>query len=374
VGFDQSHYVPIILTKRGERSALTDLASTCKDAMTPLFVVNPVDWNFDDEAPAKTIDAHLIDLPLKLAQSWGTKPAMIDLLFIEQSAIMSNGDHPLVWLTAQAAVHGLPLVPVTSIDRDATHQQAVRDVHARDGLGASLRLPASEFPSALAPGALNAFLAGLGVGPGEVDLVLDLGDEVTSSLARPTIRGELTSLPLLNDWRTLTVAGASFPKDLSGVPRGISEIDRAEWLLYQDLAAVPPASRTPTFADYVIAHPDPSMDVDPRVMSISAALRYTTGDIWLVFKGELFKGRAGSGLGAAAVTPLASALVADNRFAGIVHCTGDVWFDAVASGQSGSNPEQWRRHGTVHHLTTVTDQVANLFAPSTGHASASVAP
>jgi Beta protein len=64
--------------------------------------------------------------------------------------------------------------------------------------------------------------------------------------------------------------------------------------------------RLPTFGDYAVAHPDPSRgDVDPKVMSISAGLRYTIDDEWLVAKGGLYKATGGRSLGGEAAIPVA---------------------------------------------------------------------
>lgn len=374
--FDHRHYVPILLAKRGERSAVRDLPAADRHTMTPLFVVPPVDWNFDTDAPAKTIDQHLQNLAKDLAQAWGAQRAFIDMPFMGVGTVMANGVHPLEWLTSQANAHSMTLVPVVSPGRDPGYQQAVINIVARDGRGACFRLPSAEWPSAATAAPVNTLLTSLALTAQDVDLVLDLTDEVVGApgLALTAVRNELSVLPHLAGWRSVTVAGAGFPKQLTGYGRGISVIDRIEWQIYQALLASPPSARTPTFGDYAIAHPDPSVDVDPKFMSISAALRYTIADHWLVAKGDLFKGTGGSGLGGAAVPPVAQQLVADARFlAG--HCDGDDWLTQVAAGTTGGgNPEAWRRIGTLHHLTLVSRTVANPPASSGGGGPAPGAP
>ncbi len=364
MNFDSQHYVPILLAKRGERSAVRDLDAGSKAALTPMFVVAPVDWNFDTDAPAKSIDSHLGALPRDLSECWGTREAFVDLLFLDEAATMQSGQHALVWLTAEAAKHNLPLVPVTSPGRSHMYQQAVADVHGRDGRGVCLRLAPADWPSATGMAEIDSLLGAIGVRPNEVDLVLDLGSDVVTApgLALAATRTEIAVLPHVHNWRTLTVAGAGMPKGMGDLPRGLNEVDRCEWLLYQGLVRGPALARVPTFGDYVIAHPDPTVGIDPKFMMISAALRYTDGDVWLVPKGELYKARAGRGFGGAAVPPIADVVVQDHRFMGIQHCTGDQWIhDAANNNNAGGSPETWRRQGTVHHLTAVTGQIATLF-------------
>jgi len=45
IEMERASYVPILLTKRGELSALGDLTPKTKSMLTPLFVVHPLDWN-----------------------------------------------------------------------------------------------------------------------------------------------------------------------------------------------------------------------------------------------------------------------------------------------------------------------------------------
>ncbi len=182
----------------------------------------------------------------------------------------------------------------------------------------------------------------------------------SSELALTAVRNELNALPYAADWRTVTVSGAGFPKDLSGVGRGgLSAVERTEWVLYQDLLAGSTTSVVPPqFGDYGVAHPDPILNIDPRLLSISAAFRYTIDLAWLVAKGELFKGAGGSGKGGAAALPSQQRSLPTRGSRGASHCAGDAWIAAVPG--SGGNPEAWRRVATTHHLTHVAEAVSRL--------------
>ena len=360
MAFDHRHYVPVVLTKRGERRALADLAPSIKSGFTPLFEVAPIDWNFDLDEPAKTIDEHLKTLGDDLAGCWGSDRAFIDMRFIEPTERMSDGSHPLDWLIVRANAAGATLLPSVSPSRDAAYRAAAARSVARDGRGACVRLATGEWPSATGTTQLDGLLRELAISPAEVDLMLDLAEDgaASSGLALAAVRNELNALPNATDWRTVTVSGAGFPKDLSGLGRGLSVVERTEWTLYQDLLAGPSTSVIPQFGDYGVAHPDPILNIDPRLLSISAAFRYTIDRAWLVAKGELFKGAGGSGRGGAAALPVAAAIAADSRFAGAAHCAGDAWIAAVPG--SGGNPEAWRRVATTHHLTHVSEAVSRL--------------
>lgn len=358
-------YRPVLLTKRGERGALADCSTALKSQLLPVLEVEPIPWDFEADAPAKGIDEHLASKPTDLAQSWGLGRSAVDMRFLGDE-LLANGEHPLLWMTGAANGLGLPLEPSVGINRTPAYRQAAAMAIARDGHGATVRLPLAEWPTNLGASHLDDLLRELGVGPEAVDLILDLEAEVVAApgLALTAVNAEIAGLPYRDDWRSLTIAGSAFPQSLSGYPKAMNTIDRAEWMLYQAVCATSP-SREPMYGDYAIAHPDPSVDVNPAYMSISGSLRYTVESHWLVPKGELFKGQGGLGIGGAAITPLAQALVAHPEFMQSGHCSTDEWIVGVAGGESGGNPEQWRKRGTRHHLQVVTDQLASPSAPST---------
>lgn len=334
-GFDHRCYVPVLITKRGEHTALRGLPAAIKQAMMPLLVVPPVDWDYELDQPAKSIDQHLAQRPRELRDAWGTAWAFIDLSFIGE-APMASGLHPLVDFTARANQLGLPLVPVVSIDRSPTYRQAAADVVVRDHRGICLRLGPSEWPVGTQRQAdLNALMTSLGVTAQETDLILDIGSDVVAApaISLTAANAELTALPFSADWRSLTVLSAGFPKGAGDFAKGMNYIDRADWQLYKDLVAqIGTNGRLPSFGDYVVAHPDPAVDVDPRMMQSSATLRYTASDTFLFPKGELFRGRGTTGLGAAAVPPIAQVLANDSDFLGTAHCDTDQWVEDVAAG------------------------------------------
>ncbi len=364
VGLAHSEYMPVLLTRRGERGALNDLASAVKVSMMPLFVVEPIPWDYDNDAPAKSVDQFLHGKAVELAQTWGTSTAFVDCLYLDDT-LLSSGMHPLVSICAEAAGVGLTLLPSVGISRTSAYKAAAATVVAQQGKGACFRLTPPEWPTTAATSAVDQLLTALGLSPAEVDLVLDVGAEVAAapSMTLTAVRGAIATLPYLADWRSLVIAGAGFPENTSGLGQGISVLPRAEWQLYQQLVGSPLA-RIPSYGDYVIAHPDPTLlDVNPRFMSISAHLRYTSGDTWLVAKGGLFKGPAGTSQGGAAMLPLGPQLVAHPSFMP-GHCDTDQWVQNLAPPATGGNPEVWRRRGTLHHLQLVTEQLAILYAPS----------
>ena len=360
-----STYVPILLTKFGELQAMRSLPARARERFTPLFAVPHVGWDYDADDWKETLDEHLGGLPAALAQAWADRYGFVDLLLVDDDGPMADGRHPLVWLTGEARVLGAPLLPIVSPTRSAAYRAAARTVQARDGEGVGVRLQIPDWPINTAPAALDQLLAELGITPGEADLVLDLGAQ-TGLLALTVLRQQLAALPHLQQWRSLIVASAGMPQDMP-TGSGIHVVPRDDWLLYGALRNGPALAREPTFSDYAVSSVEPAPDLDPRLMSLSATLRYTSGDDWLIAKGGLFKGPGGSSLGGSAMQPVAGSLRAHSGYLGAEHCGCERWLERVVTGvASGGNPTVWRKQGTFHHLVVVTEQLAKFHAASSG--------
>jgi hypothetical protein len=360
--FDNTHYVPVLLTRRGERSALADLTEDVRSKMTPLFAVHPIDWNYETDAPSKNVDDHIASLGSKLATSWGVNRAFIDLVHLDMAEHDDKRRHPLDVIIEDAESAGLPLVPVVSPLRDPHYLSAAGRSHATNGRGICIRLNPPDWPAGRGnTEELEDLMKLLDVQPDQVDLVLDLGHEVHSGLADVLVRAELGSLVHADSWRSVTLVAGAFPKDLANMPKNtITSVERLDWQLYTEVAGE--GARPPCFGDYGVAHPDPFVGTDPKLMSISAAIRYTVADDWLVAKGGLFKGQGGSGRGGDALIPAAGLLAEHEEFCGRDFCAGDRWISQVAqAGAGGGNPERWRRVATNHHLTFVTGQIASHY-------------
>lgn len=363
-----SHYMPILLTKKGELDGLADLDADVKARFTPMFAIHPIPYDYEHEhETSKTADQHVVGLGKKIVKAWGTGRAYLDPVFLRGEAVEPGAADPVNTVFTDAAAEGLHLVPVTTPGQLGPYTDLAAEIHRRSETGLCMRLTSNQWPiNPIRAHALTTLLDALDVTPPDVDLVLDLGVEVTSALAADAVAAGLSTLPFSNEWRTVTLTGGSFPENLSNIAKHqLVRLPRSEWAVYNRARdeAQAAGTRIPDFGDYGIAHPDPNVsEIDPRFMQISAQQRYTIDDCWLVAKGELFKGRAGSSVGGEATRPLARMLASAPEFCGPDYSPGDRWiFDTAAGEGKGGTPLIWRRHGTSHHLTFVSESLATRF-------------
>jgi hypothetical protein len=359
---DETHYVPILQAKAGELSALASLASDVKAAMTPLLEVPPVPWDWENDEPAKTLGEHLDPVAGNLRTSWGTEhPLLVDLLFIEDDEI--DGQHPIDFVFERARSHGVLAIPVTGQRRSAAYQNAVRRIVASDGRGLCLRLESEDFQADNPGQTIMELLGTLGVQPADVTVLIDLGPispDQSGTIALAT-KAMLSALPHMQQWRDLVLAGSSFPPNLSDFAADtVGSVAREEWSVWQAIRTAARATRVPTFGDYAIAHPDPTVsDVDPRLIQMSANIRYTTDASWLIFKGRGVRLQ-----GFAQFHALAREVTKHPAYSGPTFSWGDEFIAQCAQGRSTGNATTWRKVGTSHHVTFAVRQLARLAAGS----------
>ena len=348
MNFSPNHYVPVLKVKRGEKKALASIKLGLRKHVTPLLEIVERKRTADR---LPTVDEHLSTAFKDLVPSLhGYARCLLDVREIAP-------DDPSVAAEAfnRASDAGISFTPVTGISRTADVTSAV--AHSSIN-GVGIRLTRQEFEGGHLTADLNSFLAANGFTPDCVDLIVDLGqvENLIAAGVMALTQAFLTDVPNKDQWRTLTVTGSAFPLSMGVVNRNSSaRIKRSEWLAWRDglFARRATLERLPTFSDCVIQHPVGVENFDPKVMQVSAAIRYTLANDWLLVKGESTK-----------VVPtriqfpqLATRLVygqLQSDFAEAVHCMGcQMAKDSADGGDRLGSAEVWRRIGTIHHITTV---------------------
>lgn len=356
--FDRRHYVPVVKWKQGEQKALETLTPPSKERLTPLIEIPPIEWDFENDVPKKTVDEHLVNFGETLQRSWPQR-ALIDLLFIHPSERMASGLHPLAYVLQEARARRIPLVPVTNSERDADYNAEVVAADQKDHLGAAIRITERDFDT-LKPN-LDSLLKALQMNPEQIDLVVDYGYVDPAFLTRTSLflTGLIDNLPYLDEWRNVILCGTGFPKNLSDVSANtVDQIDRAEWIIWKRIMRVGTVNREPIFGDYGISNPEP-FEGDPRFINMSANIRYTAADKFIIFKGLITRK-----YGSAQYHQLANQVVRHPEYSGRNFSAGDLYINDVAQNNDGpGNATSWRKAGTNHHLTYVTNELSTVTLP-----------
>lgn len=353
MSFSPSHYVPVLKVKRGEKKALTEISPNSRRHVTPLLEIV-------ERREEKSVEEHLDTTFAKLAES--VAPYM--RCFLDAREIEPDGEPAAAAVFERASTEGITFTPVTGISRSSDVVPAL-DYRAE---GLALRLTREEFEAGHLPQELRTFTEGHGLNPEETDLIVDLGavDDLVTPGIRALAQGFLSAVPDHSAWRTFTVSACAFPLSMGGVDRHSHDfVERADWLAWRNGLHTRrnDLPRLPTFSDCAIQHPTGVEGFDPRYMAVSASIRYTLEEAWLLVKGESSRRTPTT----VQFPELATQLVYGHlreHFAGADHCAGCASMKAAADGTPGlGSAEVWRRLGTIHHITRVVQDLSALPEP-----------
>lgn len=350
--FGPRHYVPVLKVKRGEKKALRSIASTLRSQITPLLEIVE---RKSDKAP--TVDAHLDTVFRDLFDS----VRIYDRCFLDARELAVDGPAAAAAVFRRASEEGIVFTPVTGISRSADVSAAL----ASRANGLALRLTRDEFERGELDGNLQAFIGQHEIVPEETDLIVDLGpvDRLITEGVAALTNGFMGAVSDHQQWRTFTVSGCAFPSSMSVVGRNSHAfVERAEWVAWRDHlhACRDSISRLPTFSDCCIQHPLGVEGFNPRTMQVSASIRYTLPEKWLLIKGESTRIR----LPRVQFPELGTRLVYgqfQRHYCGRTHCEGCASMKDAADMAGGfGSAEAWRRLGTVHHITTALEAIGSL--------------
>jgi hypothetical protein len=356
---DHLHYVPVLKARRGEFTALEALNSEARSRLTPLLEVPPIPWDFEHEVPAKSLDDHLGPVAANIARFWGKEQTFyIDFSWIAEEE-SSGGTHPVTSVMNELRELGTEAIPVVGASSPGGYSAAVKDVVGEDQRGACLRLDRDDLRRLNALAGLLADASGAIDAPAdEIDLILDFKDfdAGQASAIEIAAAAALSSIPDPGEWRSLTLVGGAFPLNLSGLASE-AQIQRADWDVWRTLAISrgDELPRRPAFGDYAVQHPEPD-EIDPRLMKMSAAIRYATPAEWLILKKKNVQDH-----GWEQFHDLSAELIQRDEYRGADFSDGDQMIEACANRASGTgNATTWRKIATNHHIATVVDQLASL--------------
>lgn len=360
MNFDHSHYVPCLRWKQGEYQAVYRLKPATRRIFTPLIEVPEIGWDFENETESKTIDEHLAPFAKRVHEKWGRQACFIDLKLIGPDERMATGIHPVRFVFDGLRERVCSAIAVTGLDRNHDYQQEIKNVVTRDKFGVCLRIKIEQAAKGSFNKELDSLLSKLRVKPESCDLIIDLDAPNFIPLEgfSKAIHAIVNSFPYLDDWRTFSIIGTSFPESLGGIKIGVTTIPRYEWQIYKILInrLIKAKLRLPTFGDYAISHPD-IPDLDWRVVKPPVKIRYTIDDRWYIVKGKNYRD-----YGYGQYQKLSEKILNSVYYHGPTFSWGDEYIYQCANGGKTGHLTMWVGVDTNHHINKVTQDIASFYA------------
>jgi hypothetical protein len=365
----QQRYMPVLWWKKGEQDAVKHLFTHDKLKMTPLLNVlgqrPPEEEGIRESKRQRPKSDWLTEMADTIEKSWGYAPALVEVHALGGQPIPAGPLHPVVRLFDEARARGLRLVPVGRLTYRPVLRAAIWETVVRDGRGMCIRLTRRDLARPALQADLQNLLDDLALTPAEADLVLDFEIVDASGF---DLMVACALLPILDEWRSFTVVGGAFPKDLGGPLQtpGRHLQSRYEWRTWTDQIgrSLP---RTPAYGDYAMRYP--LLIKYERRPTPSASIRYTVDRDWVVMRGQQLNAER-----FVQYRANAQLLKAGTDYKGESFSYGDQCIHEIATGTKNTgNPQSWLTVGVNHHLTLAVLQLASLFDSSSGHAHMTVA-
>ncbi len=342
---ESKRYFPILKAKRGELAALAELSGDVRDQITPLLEVVPVsrkDGDTQDTLRTKLTTA-IRKLPIDIQKSWknprhfflDTRHLPVDFRIADIS--------PLFYLWKECAARDLFAVPVLRGSAEESEFVAVKSCVDAGSQGMALRISQQTlFGSAVE----NMIARAVSIcSASRIDLILDLGSFSGDHIDPLSfaVSNKLRTLPRLEEWRSVVIAGTAFPEVSTVRPDSRATFSRSEWALWKSVRSAN-VVRDLEFGDYAIQHPKL-----PDGMHLPApGIRYTAENEWVIFKGH--KSVASRADEEPQYPRLSQQLIADSIYCKPEFSVADRdrSLDCANGNRAPGNPERWRRIGTRH--------------------------
>jgi hypothetical protein len=105
-------YVPALKWRTGEYQAIFRLSDAAKNRIAPLFMIPPIEFDFETWSPKHTVQEHVSPFAKRYNAKWKTRHAWVDVDSTLQAAKMDNRhkrqDRPS---SSSGAASALSLVP-----------------------------------------------------------------------------------------------------------------------------------------------------------------------------------------------------------------------------------------------------------------------
>lgn len=359
-----NHYVPILKCKAGELAALKSIGDEIKNSITPLLCIHPVPLAYPPEKgdpyPSKSVSKHLEDVAKKLSAAWGSEKSVIVDFDLPVDALAGTA-HYLTFFFDLLLGDEVKLIPTYGPDRDGDdlYLSSLKSFVPSKCKELCIRLTWQDVELY---GELNQKIIDImklfSINEKMVHIVFDV-----RSIEPEEIDGKceiivkaINSLSNLNEYKSLTVSAAGIPKDMSKF-KASSENNqiRSDYKMWGLISDKKP-NRKPLFSDYCIVNPD-AAEVDPRKMSRSARIRYTTDKDWLILKGKGYKKSPAS----IQNHELSKALITHKKYMGEGYSVGDGFINKCAKKSIGpGNAQQWVAAESNHHITHVVRQLSKV--------------
>lgn len=355
----EKKYLPILKFRQGEYQAVMRLETNIKESIFPLFVIPPVEYDFEKQEMKKSADEHASQIPSRLLSKWGNQKAAIDIDSSLHTQHMDSGELVYDFLFDTLLDNDTFLLPVIRPEYSSEYWDAAIEYSYNNSCGVVFRI---QFEDLANPDVTDRILNEINdneIDLGSVEIVIDYGNEADYDPLED-IR-EITSLLIKNipnhsEFNSIYLAGTTL-KLTSVSSRTSVNQSRDDWEFYKEFYNhesddIPNIG----FADFGIESPAFMPSVDMRKLKPAARVIYSNENGWNIVKGGAFRDDPSQ------MHALCKSFIEDSgQFIDESFSAGDKKiYDCAYERCSNGNMTTWKEAATSHHIAFVVHQLANF--------------
>lgn len=339
----------------GEYQALMRLDKDEKNSVVPLIMIPPVEFDFEEKRPKKTVQEHIEPFGKRLKSKWDSRKIFIDIHDSLEAESMDNGESVLRFIFSETKAKKCHGIPVVGFSRGDNYLDEVKQIIAESNVGVMLRVGLTDLMTPTLNSNIDRILKRLAVEVSQVDLLIDLAEpdsfEPYNVFAK-ALSTRILTISSLDKFRSFIISGMSLKLAEFKKPGG--QAIRHEWKLYKELVDMLKLKRTPTYSDYTIESPK-FTEMDMRMMKPAGKIVYSCNDIWYVVKGNAFRGNEEQMYGHC------HTIINSGYYCGERYSYGDKKInDTNIQRNNTGNLGTWKQVGVNHHITMVVEQLSSF--------------
>ncbi len=351
--------MPVLKWRMGEYQALFRLRSEIKNSIYPLFIIPPIEYDFEMQRQKKTAHEHISPFCSKLSIKWGDKKAILDIHESLHLESMDNGDSVYEFVFNEIKNKNLNIKPLICLRYSDDFISGALSYSKDVGCGFAFRIDFDDLVDIDSLDEINKIINNSGVHKSNIDIIIDFNKDTNYQPINDVcdVFYELISeLDSFNEYSSIYIVGTAL--DFSAVtPRTQVIQHRDDWDFYKKFyASKSTIIKNIGFGDYGIETPDFAPSIDMRKIKPAARLIYSIEKGWLIIKGGAFRDNPSQ------MHELCDGLVNNSGvFMGEAFSNGDKKiYNCANKSCNPGNMTTWKEASTSHHISFVVTQLASF--------------
>lgn len=347
--------MPVLKFRQAEYQALLRLDETIKGSILPLFIVPPVEYDFEEQRLKKSPLEHVEKLSPRLKGKWGDGEFLLDIDESLHAEYTPSGIYLIEHMYEEIKSKSLNPIPVFSLSYSDKYLQCIKSFLPENDNRVAFRVGFDELSDPSNYQVLLTTLQKLSIEHCNATLIIDFKDQADYS-QKDTICNLLEMISGfwgMDLYFAIYIIGTSL--DLSQVKKPGATLDREEWNLYEALCT----SSFPLdvgYGDYLVETPY-FLSIDMRKIKPAAKLIYSSFDCWHVIKGTAFRDNPSQ------MREICKELLSiEGVYIDKGYSKGDARISECANGEGTTgNLGTWKEVAISHHLTLVVNQLSSFY-------------